>query len=217
MQSHRMTRRHGGVAVLGISLAIGLATVLGDSPAAGADPDPSPIDVWPFDDYDVGAVPVGAPTDVESYLHGLGTTEDQAFTDFFIPGSGDYSAHVDDFDIPKVVDNIYEQVFDSAGPTPVDGSFSDSIQALWGPFPSITGGVPYFDNSFVDFRGFGIGDELNVIPLFFSNDFVMDSAGIEDQVTFFAQTLTLFDFAAPDAAAGASDLTQLLAEIGTAF
>jgi hypothetical protein len=209
-------RTHSTVAFFGICLGIGLGIVVGGDPVAHADPDPSPIDVWPADYFALGGEADGAPTNVVSYLpDGWGTTEDQAFTSF-IPGSGDYSAHMNLLNIPNVVDSTYQQVYDSSGGAPADGSFSDTIQTLYGPFPSISGDVPYFTNSYIDLQGFGTADQTIIVPLFFENQIVSDPAGIEDVAVFFGQQFTLFDIPA-SAASGASDLSQLMTELTTLF
>ncbi|WP_156751522.1 hypothetical protein [Mycobacterium sp. 1245111.1] len=210
-------RTHGGVVLFGIWLGIGVGIAVGSTPVAYADPDPSPIEVWPADYFALGGEADGAPTNVVSYLpDGWATTEDQVFTSF-IPGSGDYSAHLNLLNIPNVVDSTYQQVFDSSGAAPADGSFSDTIQTFYGPFASISGDVPYFTNSYIDLQGFGTGDQTIIVPLFFENQFVSDSAGIEDVGTFFGQQFTLFDIPAADAASGASDLSQLMTELTTLF
>lgn len=211
-------RGHHVIAFAGMALGTGLGVALGNSPFAAADTDSSPIEVWPMDDFDIEGEADGSPTNVVSYLpDGWGTTEDQAFTSI-IPESGEYSAHLNLLDIPDVVDNTYQQVFQSSDGAPADGSFSDTIQALYGPLPSISGDVPYFTNSYIDLQGFGTGDQTIIVPLFFENQFVSDAAGIEDVGTFFGQSFTLFDFPAADASAGAaSDLSQLMTEFSTLF
>jgi hypothetical protein len=189
---------------------------LGGSPVAGADT--SPIDVWPQDLFSLDGSADGAPTNVVNYLpDGWGTTEDQAFTNYF-PGAGTYSAHLNLSDIPNVEQSEYQQVFASTGAAPADGSFSDTVQSLYGPLPSISGDVPYFTNSYIDLQGFGTGDETIFVPLFFTNQVVSDSAGVEDVASFFGQQFTLFDIPAADASAGAAtDLSQLATEFASLF
>jgi hypothetical protein len=116
-----------------------------------------------------------------------------------------------------VINASYQQVFDSTGSAPADGSFAESVQALYGPLPSISGDVPYFTNNYVDFQGFGAGDQTIIVPLFFENQLVSDSAGIEDVGSFFGQQFTLFDIPAGDAASGASEVSQLMTELTTLF
>ncbi len=216
MWSHSVLRPRSVVAFLGITLGTGLGSAVAHSPVAGADP--SPIDVWPMDYFALQGEADGPPTTVVAYLpDGWGTTEDQAFTSF-LPGSGEYSAHLNLLAVPNVLDNTYQQVFDSSGGAPADGSFSDTIQTLFGPLPSISGDVPYFTNSYVDLQGFGTGDQTIIAPLFLENQLVSDSAGIEDVGTFFGQSYTLFDLPFTDASAGAaSDLSQLMTELSALF
>jgi hypothetical protein len=211
------------VALFGISTGIGLVIALSGSPVAGADPVPinplpAPIDVWPQDYFSLDGAADGAPTNVVNYLPGgWGTTEDQTFTNYF-PGAGEYSAHLNLSDIPNVENSEYQEVFNSTGAAPADGSFSDTVQSLYGPLPSVSGDVPYFTNSFIDLQGVGTGDETIVAPLFFVNQLVSDSAGIEDVGSFFGQQFTLFDLPFSDASAGAAaDLSQLAAEFTTLF
>src|SRR5690348_3883466 len=105
-------RTHTTVVFFGICLGIGVGIAVGSGPVAHADPAPSPIDVWPADYFALGGEADGAPTNVVSYLpDGWGTTEDQAFTSF-IPGSGDYSAHMNLLNIPNEVVSTYQQVYD---------------------------------------------------------------------------------------------------------
>jgi hypothetical protein len=218
MPAHSVVRPRSFIAFLGIALGAGFGAALCTSPAAVADPDPSPIDVWPQDYFALEGEADGAPTNVESYLpDGWGTTEDQDFTSF-IPGSGEYSAQLNLLDIPNVVDNTYQKVLDSSGDAPAVGSFSDSYQTLYGPLPSISGDVPYFTNNYIDLQGFGTGDETIITPLFFVNQYVSDSAGVEDVASIFGQSFTLFDIPAADASAGAAtDLSSLLTELPTLF
>jgi hypothetical protein len=204
------------LAVFGLSLGTGLGIALVASPVAIADG--SPIDAWPQDFFALDGAADGAPTNVVNYLpDGWGTTEDQAFTNYF-PGAGTYSAHLNLSDIPNVEQSEYQQVFASTGAAPADGSFSDTVQSLYGPLPSISGDVPYFTNSYVDLAGFGTGDETIFVPLAFTNQLVTDPAGTEDVVSFFGQQFTLFDIPFADAGtASATDLSQLASEFTSLF
>jgi hypothetical protein len=215
------------IALFGLSFGTGLGVALGGSPLASADPDPgaiavtpdpAPISVWPQDYFSLDGAADGAPTNVVNYLpDGWGTTEDQSFTNYF-PGAGEYSAHLNLSNIPDVENSEYQQVFASTGAAPADGSFSDTVQSLYGPIPSISGDVPYFTNSYIDLQGFGTGDETIFAPLSFVNQFVSDSAGVEDVASFFGQQFTLFDIPFADAGAGAAtDLSQLATEFTSLF
>lgn len=149
-------RRYRGIAFLGIALGVAFGAGLNSSPVAAADPDPTPIEVWPQDFFALDGAADGSPTNVVNYLpDGWGTTEDQDFTSYF-PGSGEYSAQLNLLDIPNTVTNTYQDVLTSTGGAPADGSYSDSFSTFYAPFLSISGDVPYFTNNYIDLQASGL-------------------------------------------------------------
>jgi hypothetical protein len=86
-----------------------------------------------------------------------------------------------------------------------------------GPFPSISGDVPYFTNSYIDLQGFGTRDETIIAPIVLDNQIVSDSAGIEDVASFSAGSSPCSTFFADASAGAASDLSQLMTEFTRLF
>jgi hypothetical protein len=225
MQVHRLIRPRSVVAFLGIALGTALGTAaLPSSPTAAADP----ISDWPYGGFPGGAelpgfVDASTITNQQSEFVGLGTLTTQDF-DYDVganegPGGPDwYSVSDSNFVVPgDLYENDYQQVtsvLDDTPGYPSVGTVADQSEAFILNSPAING-VPLITTDSLDDPNLGSAESISFPGL--ENLLVTDSAGVEDVVTAFGQSYTLFDLPTTDAAAGASDLSQLMAEFSTLF
>lgn len=211
------------LAFLGMALGTALGAAITTGPTAGADP----IDTWPYGGALLDEFSDSDPTNVESYFFGMGTREDQVF-DIIHPNDAEFSSHVDTLNIPALLLNRQEEVFDltSGGPLPSVGTVSDLYETFYVP-NGIGTESPMFVNEYLNDPMVGTAVATTLFNAL-QNVYVSDAAGIQDVVALGAFHFTLFEFPAPEAAAegifgagAASDLgdglQQLLTELGTLF
>lgn len=217
-------RRYGVIALLATALGSALGAALATSPAAVADPI-NPIDVWPYGGAQLpGFFDVTSQTNFEQDF--LGSQADYNYLHYSAfegPGDPWYSVHDSTFNIPSILSNDYDQVTALLDPTasyPTVGTTADQFEAFL--LQSPVGVVPLITNDYLNDPVLGFADEFKLISSAITNLYVSDSAGIQDVLSLFGQSFTLFEIPAADAAAAAaSDLgdgsQQLLAELGTLF
>ncbi|MBS9533099.1 hypothetical protein KIH27_05785 [Mycobacterium sp. M1] len=183
-----------GVAV-GSGAGIALAAV------AGADTGTSPIDTWLYADSGNGVNTL--PGVLEGYAPG--STQENPFT-FDTPAEGIghpsvpwYTADINTFG-PTTATTV-EKILDPSFGYPTVGTVGD--QTVVNIPVNLTAQPPdifnlYTDNHITD-PSLGTGDYTSMFDNSFTNFYVSDAAGIEDQVTFFGgQSITVFDFPAAD-------------------
>lgn len=193
-------RVHNAVAVVGI--AAGCA--LGAAAAAGADPID---DAWPY-----SGLPFGSPT-LPGYADSASVTDvvRQQFGPLFstaadydilhaVGGADWYAMHDSTFLISSLYSDDHQVVtalLDGAAGYPTAGTVAD--QSDWFPvYNPAFGTVQLLQNSYVDDPKLGFGDQFAIGLTSITNTFISDAAGIKDVVGAFGQSVTLFEFPAPD-------------------
>lgn len=198
--------------LLGLAMGPALGAALALSPEAIAAE--TPVDAWPsyLQDY----YPSGNPTNVVGPDYDQ--TYDQALhvTD---PGGGTFSTHVFQSDVPTLYTYSSQDVFDSVGLAPPDGT----TIVQYGTLDAFNGFEfsPLLIGGSEDAPGIG---SLTSFDLFgFGFGYVSDTAGIEGYLESPEAITPLFIIPASDATAaalsgaGSDGFSQLLAELGTLF
>lgn len=191
MRMSRLCGRFGGAlgGALGVALGVSLATC----PSAAADPID---DAWPYPGFDLGGyLNQQSFDDLEPYLFGLGRQGTLDYTDF--AGTTPlYSTHADFFSFPVLpflytYTHNHQEVFDSAVPTPLDGTVMDRTDLL-----SSFGGDWSIHHTWIYDPESGFGDLFQFGG--FANTLIINDIGIQDTFTFLTSEYTLIDFQWPD-------------------
>jgi hypothetical protein len=219
MEVQSVVRRYRGIAFLGIALGAAVGAGLGSSPVAAADP----ISDWQYGGTELpGYADPDSVTNPEQYSLGpFGTINTADYNyDTAEGGTPWYSVSDDSFD-NDFYQNDFQQVtnvLDSAPGYPSDGTVADQSDLFINT--TVVGQVPLITSDYLDDPKLGFEDLFGFTGT--DNVLVSDSAGIEDVLTSFGQSYTLFDIpftAASGATAGdlADSFQPLLTEFASMF
>jgi hypothetical protein len=219
MQAQSVLRRYRGIAFLGIALGAAFGAGLGSSPVAAADP----ISDWQYGGTELpGYADPDSVTNANQYSLGpFGTINTADYNyDTSEGGTPWYSVSDDSFD-NDYYQNDYQQVtnvLDDAPGYPSVGTISDQSDFFINT--TVVGQVPLITSDYLVDPKLGFEDLLGFPGT--DNVLVSDSAGIEDVLTSFGHSYTLFDIpftAASGATAGdlADSFQPLLTEFASMF
>lgn len=193
------------VSLGGLAVGAAFGVALGASPVAAADSGTSPIDTWL---YGVDGAQYGLP----------GVTQDGVTYDYDGGGGSIPWYTVNASGSGTNTSEVVTAVLDPSPPgTPsigtVDHEFAFNVLNYSTEYPTE---YAVYTNSSISDPHVGTGDYSTWFGHSFTNFYVSDKAGIEDQVTFGGgQPITLFDF--PAAGTGSSDadagMDQLMADL----